>query len=68
MSDTNRRGRPGHFDAPDFTPELIEKIRAALTLRLLSYTEASRLYNVPRQTLYRLVRGELKCAKSDAPS
>lgn len=62
MSDRlrSRRGRPGHFDAPDFTPELIEKIRRELTAHLLSYTEASKLYGVPRQTLYRLVRGELK--------
>lgn len=57
---TSRRGRPGHLDASDLTPEAIEKIRADLKAQLITYTEASRLYGVPRQTLYRLVRGELR--------
>lgn len=57
---TTRRGRPGHLDASDLSPEVIEKLRHDLNEQLITFTEASRLYDIPRQTLYRLVRGELK--------
>lgn len=57
---TRRRGRPSRLDAPDLTKDVIDKIRADLQSQLITVLEASRMYSLPRQTLYRLMRGELK--------
>ena len=57
---TRRRGRPSRLDAPDLTKDVIEKLRTDLQSQLLTVLEASRIYDIPRQTLYRLMRGELK--------